>query len=154
MKKRVFTTSDIAGICHHSAKTVSRWLEKGEIKGYRVGASGHWRVLPKDLALFLKNNNITFPDPAETGIDLKSLTNTENKPTFCWEFYRNTMNDHIRFDQTCDDCLVYRVRSNNCYALRKKVGCKEILCSHSCEGCAYFHFHQKEILPKIQVVPR
>jgi len=149
MKKTAFTTSDIAGICHHSGKTVSRWLEKGEINGYRVGASGHWRVLPKDLALFLKNNNITFPQPAEIGIDLKSLMDIENKPTFCWEFHKNEMNDHIHSDQTCDDCLVYKVRSNNCYVLRKKVGHKDILCSHSCEDCAYFHFHQKEILPRI-----
>jgi len=149
MKKRVFTTSDIARICHYSGKTVSRWLEKGEINGYHVGTSGHWRVLPKDFALFLKNNNITFPEPAEIGIDLKSLMDIENKPTFCWEFYKNEIYDHINPDQTCDDCLVYKVRSNNCYVLRKKVGHKEILCSHSCEDCAYFHFHQKEILPKI-----
>lgn len=73
MEKGTYTTSDIAQICHYSRETVKRWLEKGEIKGYRVGKRGHWRVLPRDVAFFLKRKNIPFPDPAETGIDLKNL---------------------------------------------------------------------------------
>jgi excisionase family DNA binding protein len=89
MKKRAFTTSDIAHMCNHSRETVKRWLEKGEIKGYRVGTSGHWRILAEDLAFFLKNNNIPFPTPEELGIDLNTLTGSENLPTFCWEFYKN-----------------------------------------------------------------
>ena len=73
MEKEAYTTSDIAQICHHSRETVKRWLERGDIKGYRVGKRGHWRVLPRDLAFFLKSNNIPFPDPAKTGIDLEAL---------------------------------------------------------------------------------
>ena len=149
MKRKAFTTSDIAQICDHSRETVKRWLEKGEIKGYRVGTSGHWRVLPKDLALFLNNNNIPFPAPDEIGIDLKAMTSIENKPTFCWEFYKDKMNDHVRANGSCEDCLVYKVKSINCYALRKEVGHECVYCGHSCEDCAYFHFQQKEILPEI-----
>ena len=149
MKKRAFTTSDIARVCHHSRETVKRWLEKGEIKGYRVGISGHWRVLPKDLALFLKNNNIPFPEPAEVGIDLKALMDTEELPIFCWEFHRKKIDDHLRPDTRCEDCLVYKVKSINCYALRKEIGHKKIYCSYSCDDCAYLHFQQKEILPEV-----
>ena len=122
MGKKAFTTSDIAGISHHTRETVKRWLEKGEIKGYRVGTSGHWRVLSKDLAVFLKNNNIPFPKPEEIGIDLKCLADTEVLPTCCWEFFLNKMTDHIRPDATCEDCLFYKVKSINCCALRKEVG--------------------------------
>jgi excisionase family DNA binding protein len=110
MEKRAFTTSDIARICHHSREPVKRWLEKGEIRGYRVGTSGHWRVLAKDLALFLKNNNIPFPERGEVGVDLNALTDTGNMPTFCWEFYKNKLNDHLRPDQSSEDCLVYKAR--------------------------------------------
>ncbi|RLB07982.1 MAG: hypothetical protein DRG50_01095, partial [Deltaproteobacteria bacterium] len=67
----------IARICHHSRETVKRWLQRGIIKGYRVGASGHWRVLPKDLASFLRDNKIPFPEPEEIGIDLKALRDAE-----------------------------------------------------------------------------
>jgi excisionase family DNA binding protein len=148
MKKRAFTTSDIAQICHHSRETVKRWLEKGEIKGYRVGTSGHWRVLPKDLASFLKNNNIPFPDAAETGFDLRELTGTEDLPTFCWEFFKNSMSDHVRSNGSCEDCLVYKTKSLNCYALRREIGHKKIFCGYSCEDCGYFHFQQREIVPQ------
>ena len=153
MKRRAFTTSDIAQICDHSRETVKRWLERGEIKGYRVGTSGHWRVLPEDLALFLKNNNIPFPAPEETGIDLKALTGVGSLPTFCWEFYKNKMDDHVRSERSCDDCLVYKTKSINCYTLRKEVEHKKIYCGYSCQECAYFHFQQKEILHEIRIDP-
>jgi excisionase family DNA binding protein len=149
MEKRAFTTSDIAQISHHSRETVKRWVEKGEIKGYRVGKSGHWRVLPKDLALFLKDNNIPFPEPEEVDVDLKALMDREALPTFCWEFYRDKMNEHVRPDRSCEECLVYKVKSINCYALRDEVKHKKIYCVHSCEDCAYFHFQHKEILSGI-----
>ena len=149
MKKTAFTTSDVAQISHHSRETIKRWLEKGEIKGYRVGTSGHWRILPEDLASFLKNNNIPFPPPEEIGIDLNTLTDIGDLPTFCWEFYKNTMNDHVISDLRCEDCLVYKARSINCYALRKEAGHKKIYCGHLCEDCAYFHHQKKVIKPEI-----
>jgi len=149
MKKRAFTTSEIAEVCHHSRETVKRWLEKGEIKGYRVGTSGHWRVMPKDLAVFLKSNHIPFPEPGETGIDLRAFIDIENLTIFCWEFYKTKMNDHVRSDTQCEDCLVYKAKSINCYALREHIGHKQMHCDYSCEECAYFNFQQKEILPEI-----
>lgn len=148
VKKTAFTTSQIAKICHVSRDTAKRWVEKGIIKGYRVGTSGHWRVLPDDLAFFLKANNIPFPDPKETGIDLKKLGNSENLATFCWEFHKKR-NDHVRREEMCEDCLVYKVRSIKCYALREEGEHKRIHCNHSCDTCAYFRFLKQEVLPKI-----
>jgi len=145
MKKSAFTTSDIAHICDHSRETVKRWLEKGEITGYRVGTSGHWRVLPKDLAAFLERNSIPFPDPAETGYDLKGLTGSDALPPFCWEFFKNSMSDHVRSNATCWDCMVYKTKSLNCRALREEIGHKKIFCGHSCEECNYFRFLQMEV---------
>jgi len=149
MQKKAFTTSDIARISHHSRETIKRWLEQGKIKGYRVGTSGHWRVLPKDVALFLRDNNIPFPEPAEVSIDLKALVDIPDLVTFCWEFYKIETNDHVRPRRACEDCLVYKVKSINCYALREEVEHKKIYCIHSCEDCAYFRFQQEEIEPEI-----
>jgi excisionase family DNA binding protein len=144
MKRITFTTSDITPICSHTRQTVKRWLEKGEIRGYRVGTSGHWRLLAEDLALFLKNNNIPFPQPKEVGFDLKALMDIQSTPPpFCWEFYKDKMDNHIRSGARCEDCLVYKTRSINCYALRKEVRHKMIFCKYSCEDCAYFHFLKK-----------
>ena len=149
MKKRAFTTSEIAKICHHSRETVKRWLEKGEIKGYRVGASGHWRVLPRDLAVFLQQNNIPFPGPGEIDFDLMAFADAGHQVTFCWEFYKHEIRNHVRPDQRCEECLVCKVKSINCYALREEVGHKKIFCKHSCADCTYFHFLQKELLPEM-----
>ena len=143
MKRVVFTTADIAPICGHSRETIKRWLEKGEMKGYRVGTAGHWRVLVEDLALFLKDHNIPFPEPQEVGVDLKALMDIQKTPPFCWEFNKDTMDNHARSYARCEDCLVYKTRSMKCYVLRKEVGNKKIFCRYSCEECAYFHFLQK-----------
>jgi excisionase family DNA binding protein len=148
MKKQAFTTSQIARICHHSRETVKRWLEKGELKGYRVGTSGHWRILPKDLAIFLKQNDIPFPDFTELGVDLKAEADSAPRSTFCWEFHKDKIKDHIRSKAICKECLVYKVKSINCFALREEIGHKKIHCKHSCEKCAYLHFHRKKILPE------
>lgn len=149
MEKQAFITSDIARMCRCSRETVKRWLEKGEIKGFRVGASGHWRVLPKDLASFLKYNDIPFPEPSEVGIDLQALSDSDRSPTFCWEFYKDKMNEHVSPDGRCEDCLVYKTKSINCYALRKEVGHKMIHCRYSCDDCEYFHFQQEVVEPAI-----
>ncbi len=144
MKKDSFTTSEIARFCHHSRETVKRWLEKGEIKGYRVGPAGHWRVLPNDLASFLERHGIPFPDLGETGHTLSGLTDTKRLPPFCWEFFRGSMIDHVRSNGTCEDCLVYKTKSLNCRTLRKEIGHKKIFCSHSCEECDYYRLVQGE----------
>jgi excisionase family DNA binding protein len=143
MKKDSFTTSEIARICHHSRETVKRWLEKGEINGYRVGTSGHWRILPKDLAAFLKRNHIPFPNPSETGSLLRDLTETDEVPPFCWEFFKNSMSDHVRSNASCDHCLVYKTKSLKCHALREEIGHKKIHCGHSCDACDYYRFLQE-----------
>jgi len=70
MKKSAFT---VARICHVRGESIKRWQEKEEIKGYYVSRGGHWRILPKDLGIFLRSNSIPFPDPEEIGIDVKAL---------------------------------------------------------------------------------
>ena len=149
MKKSAFTTSDVARICHVTGETVKRWLGEGKIKGYRVGTAGHWRILPKDLAFFLRRNNIPFPEREETGIDLGALNTSEDSPTFCWEFYKNNIDTHVRPEGNCEDCLVYRVKSINCYALREEVGHKGIYCDHSCEDCGYFHLVKRKMRTEV-----
>ncbi len=146
MKKTALTTFDIARICYISGETAKRWVEQGIIKGYRVGTGRHWRVLPRDLALFLKDKNIPVPDSKETGIDFRALLETETSATFCWEFYRDKTSDHMRPKGTCEDCLVYRVKCINCYALREEVTHRKVYYNHSCEHCGYFRFQKKEIL--------
>ena len=58
MKQDIFTASDIAKIARTSRQTVNRWLNNGEMNGYRFTKTGDWRVSRKELINFLKSNNI------------------------------------------------------------------------------------------------
>jgi hypothetical protein len=89
MKKTAVTTFDSARICHISGDTAKRGVEKGVMKGYRMGTGRQWRVLPRDLVLSLEDKNIPVPDSKEIGIYFRVLLETETSATFCWEFCRD-----------------------------------------------------------------
>lgn len=59
--KKVFTTGDVAKICHVAHRTVSRWFDAGLIKGYRLPHSGDRRIRLEELIVFMKEYDI----PAE-----------------------------------------------------------------------------------------
>jgi len=147
-KKRFFTTSDVGEVCHHSRETAKRWVQEGRLKAYRVGKSGHWRILAKDLALFMSKNRIPFPEADELGVDLKSLANSEEMATvFCWEFHKDKRDFHVRPHKGCEECIVYRVKAINCYTLREEVGHRKIHCMTSCEECEYSRFQSGKFAP-------
>ncbi|MBW2038364.1 MAG: helix-turn-helix domain-containing protein [Deltaproteobacteria bacterium] len=136
----------MAKLCHHSRETVKRWLQQDKLKGYRIGKTGHWRILPKDLVAFLRKNRIPFPDPQETGVDLSVYDHTDETTAFCWEFYGTTIDTHVRPGLSCEQCLVYKTKALNCYALREEVGHQKINCTVPCEECDYFRFNRKRLL--------
>lgn len=58
----VFTTGQVAKICHVAPRTVTKWFDEGRIKGYRVPGSQDRRITRDALARFLKDNG--FPTEA------------------------------------------------------------------------------------------
>jgi len=56
--KDVFTTTEVAKICRASRVTVDRWLNSGDLKGYRPTPNSNWRVTKKELVRFMFSNNI------------------------------------------------------------------------------------------------
>ncbi len=59
MVKEVFTAGDVSNICHVSRQTVNRWLNNGELKGFRPTKNAAWRITRNELMLFMKEND--FP---------------------------------------------------------------------------------------------
>lgn len=51
----------VAEYCGVTRKTILRWVQDGMIQGFTL-PSGHHRVLPRDLAHFLDENNMPVPD--------------------------------------------------------------------------------------------
>lgn len=56
--KNVLTTGDVARICSVAPRTVSKWFDSGELKGYRIPGSKDRRIPLNELVRFMKANNM------------------------------------------------------------------------------------------------
>jgi excisionase family DNA binding protein len=56
--KNVLTTGDVAKICNVAPRTVSKWFDNGQLKGYRIPGSRDRRIPLSELIRFMKQNNM------------------------------------------------------------------------------------------------
>ena len=56
--KNVLTTGDVARICNVAPRTVSKWFDRGQLKGYRIPGSKDRRIPVSELIHFMKENNM------------------------------------------------------------------------------------------------
>jgi excisionase family DNA binding protein len=56
--KNVLTTGDVARICNVAPRTVSKWFDSGQLKGYRIPGSKDRRIPLDELVRFMKLNNM------------------------------------------------------------------------------------------------
>jgi len=56
--KNVLTTGDVAKICNVAPRTVSKWFDNGQLKGYRIPGSKDRRIPMDELIRFMKQHNI------------------------------------------------------------------------------------------------
>ena len=54
----VFTTSEVAKFCKVSTQTASRWVDNGQLPGWRVPFTKHRRVSQKSLIKFMRDNGL------------------------------------------------------------------------------------------------
>lgn len=57
-KKTVFTTGEIAKICSVAPRTVSKWFDSGQLRGYRIPGSRDRRVPVEQLIRFMRAHDI------------------------------------------------------------------------------------------------
>jgi excisionase family DNA binding protein len=148
-KHKDFVTSpEVAELCRVSSQTVKRWLERKLLKGYRVGPSGHWRILLPDLAAFMKSHGIAFPSETEVGFDLERIYEEHGRLPRCHEFFsrnqKHVIPNHRGEENPCEGCLVFRVGALACYALREEVDHRKLYCVKPCEECEYYRFIVRE----------
>jgi excisionase family DNA binding protein len=60
-QKAVYTTGEVARICHVAPRTVSKWVDSGQLRGYRIPGSRDRRIPAEHLWAFLRAHGI----PAE-----------------------------------------------------------------------------------------
>ncbi len=56
--KNVLTTGEVAKICNVAPRTVSKWFDKGQLKGYRIPGSKDRRIPVNELVRFMKMHNM------------------------------------------------------------------------------------------------
>ncbi len=56
--KSVLTTGDVAKICNVAPRTVSKWFDSGQLKGYRIPGSKDRRIPFEELLNFMKIHNM------------------------------------------------------------------------------------------------
>ena len=56
--KAIFTTGQVAKVCHVAPRTVSKWFDAGRIKGYRIPGSQDRRIPRAHLIEFLRQHGM------------------------------------------------------------------------------------------------
>lgn len=65
-KKDVLTTGQVAQICNVAPRTVTKWFDAGQLKGYRIPGSRDRRIPTSELIRFMKAHDMPI-DALEVG---------------------------------------------------------------------------------------
>jgi excisionase family DNA binding protein len=57
--EEVYTTGQVAKLCSVAPRTVAKWVDSGELKGYRLPGSQDRRIPVKELERFLESHSMT-----------------------------------------------------------------------------------------------
>jgi len=57
-QKDILTTGEVAKICNVAPRTVSKWFDSGQLRGYRIPGSKDRRIPLNALIRFMKTHNI------------------------------------------------------------------------------------------------
>lgn len=61
MKERIFKTTEAARLCHCANRTMVRWFNLGEVRGYTIPGRGDRRILGSSLLHFMKSRGMPIP---------------------------------------------------------------------------------------------
>lgn len=97
----VYTTGQVAQICRVAPRTVTKWFDNGQLKGYRIPGSKDRRIPANELIRFMRANHIPS-DGMELGVVRVLLvdTNIQWLEQICGELnkcekYRNQWADNM-----------------------------------------------------------
>ncbi len=100
-EKDVLTTGEVAKICNVASRTVSKWFDSGQLRGYRIPGSKDRRIPVSNLIKFMKGHGIPM-DGLMSGNTRVMIVDDDEEIV-------NTLQDILR-DQTNYDV---RVASNS-----------------------------------------
>ena len=74
----VLTTGEAARYCGVNFRTVIRWIERGQLKAYKLPGRGDHRICVEDFVGFLRDN--AMPVPAELGTATRKVLLVSDSP--------------------------------------------------------------------------
>jgi excisionase family DNA binding protein len=101
------STGQAARFCYVTSETILNWIRSNRLRAQRT-AGGQHRVLLEDLRSFM----------IENGMDTALLDAEKDVRPYCWEFHcRITSRYGSPSQEVCEDCLVHRSGTLNCWEL-------------------------------------
>lgn len=76
-KKDVLTTGQVAQICNVAPRTVSKWFDSGQLKGYRIPGSKDRRIPLNELLSFMKAHAIPTDNICKGKLRVLIIDNNE-----------------------------------------------------------------------------
>lgn len=80
MKKKPFTTRNIAKYCDVTIHAVNKWINAGKLNAYRTPGN-HKKILEKDFIEFLQRNNMLIPDELQGLLNKKRVLVVDDEKT-------------------------------------------------------------------------
>ena len=80
-ERDVLTTGEVAKICNVASRTVSKWFDSGQLRGYRIPGSKDRRIPVSSLIRFMKSHNIPL-DGLMSGLGAMVNDKPESAPSW------------------------------------------------------------------------
>ncbi|MCC7145189.1 MAG: response regulator [Phycisphaeraceae bacterium] len=77
-QKDILTTGEVAKICNVAPRTVSKWFDSGQLRGYRIPGSKDRRIPLNSLIRFMKAHNIPM-DGLQSGRNRVLIVDDESE---------------------------------------------------------------------------
>lgn len=77
-QKDILTTGEVAKVCNVAPRTVSKWFDSGQLRGYRIPGSKDRRIPLNSLVRFMKAHNIPL-DGLMTGKTRVLIVDSESE---------------------------------------------------------------------------
>jgi len=98
--KNVLTTGDVAKICHVAPRTVSKWFDNGQLRGYRIPGSKDRRIPVSELIRFMKVHNMPTSDLAVGAIRVLIADSNEKTASALADVLRDKADYEVQIVQS------------------------------------------------------
>jgi excisionase family DNA binding protein len=88
-KKAVFTTFEVAKLCHVSPLSIINWVNAGRLPAFRT-PGGHRRIRREDLLRFMRENGLPIPEEIQQGSGRRKVLIVDDEPSI-----RELLSEHL-----------------------------------------------------------